>query len=117
VFTVAGLACGFATNAVELDLMRGIRSMTQNSGYVVSVVLSLAIITSPLAAPAKKAAYAGTLSSLPGHTLDAFTTGCRAALLVLGAMTVAGMVASLRRNPPPAGRGNTGHEAVPAAAD
>jgi hypothetical protein len=66
---------------------------------------------------AKKAAYAGTPSSLPGHPLDAFTTGCRAALLVLGAMTVVGMVVSARRNPPPAGRGNTSHEAVSTAAD
>jgi MFS family permease len=96
-------------------IANGIRSMMQNSGYVVSVALSLAIITSPLGTSAKKAAYAGTLSSLPGHTLDEFTTGCRAALLVLGAMTVAGMVASLRRNPPPTGRENTSREAVPAA--
>jgi hypothetical protein len=72
---------------------------------------------SPLATSAKRAAYAGTPSSLRGHTLDEFTTGCRAAPLVLGAMTVVGMVASLRRNPPPAGRGNTAHEAVPATAD
>jgi EmrB/QacA subfamily drug resistance transporter len=84
-------------------IANGIRSMLQNSGYVVSVALSLAIVTSPLAAPAKSAAYAGTLSSLPGPTLDAFTTGSRVALLVLGATTVAGMVASLWRNPPPAG--------------
>jgi EmrB/QacA subfamily drug resistance transporter len=98
-------------------IANGIRSMLQNSGYVVSVALSLAIITSPLTAPAKRAAYAGTLSSLPGGTLHAFTAGCRAALLVLAAMTVAGMVASLRRNPPPAGRGDASREAVPAARD
>lgn len=98
-------------------IANGIRSMMQNSGYVVSVALCLAIITSPLVTSAKKAAYAGTLSSLPGHTLDAFTTGCRTALLVLGAMTVVGMVASARRNPPSAGRGNTSHEAVSATAD
>lgn len=97
-------------------IANGIRSMMQNSGYVVSVALSLAIITSPLATPAKKAAYAGTLSSLPGHTLDAFTTGCRAALLVLAAMTVVGMVASLRRKPPP-GRGRAPREVVPATTE
>jgi hypothetical protein len=80
----------------------------------VSVALSLAIITSPLATSAKKAAYAGTLSTLPTRALDAFTAGCRVALLVLGAMTVAGMVASLRRNPPPAGRGGTSPQAMSA---
>jgi EmrB/QacA subfamily drug resistance transporter len=98
-------------------IANGIRSMMQNSGYVVSVALSLAIITSPLAASAKKAAYAGTLSSLPGGTLKDFTTGCRTALLVLAAMTIVGMVASLRRDPPPAGRGRTSHEAVPAVTE
>ena len=98
-------------------IANGIRSMMQNSGYVVSVALSLAIITSPLATSAKKAAYAGTLSSLPTRALDAFTTGCRVALLVLGVMTVAGMVASLRRNPPPAGRGGTSPQAMSATAD
>lgn len=97
-------------------IANGIRSMMQNSGYVVSVALSLAIITSPLAAPAKKAAYAGTISALPGHTLDAFTTGCRVALLVLAAMTVAGTVASLRRNPPP-GRGRAPRAAAPATTE
>lgn len=97
-------------------IANGVRSMMQNSGYVVSVALSLAIITSPLTASAKSAAYAGTLSSLPGRMLDDFTTGCRVALLVLGAMTVAGMVASLRRDPPPAGR-IVAAEAVPATTD
>jgi MFS family permease len=98
-------------------IANGIRSMMQNSGYVVSVALSLAIITSPLAASAKKAAYAGTLSSLPGHELHDFTNGCRAALLVLAVMTVAGMVVSLRRDPPPAGGGRTSQESVPAATE
>ena len=49
--------------------------------------------------------------------LDAFTAGCRTTLPVLGAMTVVGMVASARRNPPPAGRGNTSDETVSAVAD
>jgi EmrB/QacA subfamily drug resistance transporter len=98
-------------------IANGIRSMMQNSGYVVSVALSLAIITSPLATSAKKAAYAGTLSSLPGHELHDFTNGCRAALLVLAAMTVVGMVASLRRDPPPAGGGRTSSEAVSAGTE
>lgn len=93
-------------------IANGIRSMMQNSGYVVSVALSLAIITSPLTASAKKAAYAGTLSSLPGGMLDAFTIGCRWALLVLAAMTIVGMVASLRRDPPPAGRGRVAPDAA-----
>lgn len=98
-------------------IANGIRSMMQNSGYVVSVALSLAIVTSPLAAHAKKAAYAGTLSSLRGGELGAFTAGCRVALLVLAAATVAGMVVSLRRNPPPAGRGKAAPEALRAAAE
>jgi hypothetical protein len=98
-------------------IANGVRSMMQNSGYVVSVALSLAIITSPLATPAKRAAYAGTLSSLPTRVLDAFTTGCRVALLVLAGMTVAGMVASLWRDPPPAGRGDTSGQVMSATAE
>ena len=78
--------------------------MTRNGGYVVSVALSLAIVTSPLAAHAKRPAYAGALSSLQGGELGAFTTGCRTRCLVFAVATLAGMVASLRRNPPPTGR-------------
>jgi MFS family permease len=98
-------------------IANGIRSMMQNSGYVVSVALSLAIITSPLATPAKKAAYAGNAVLASRPHAGRVHHGCRAALLVLGAMTVVGMVASLRRNPPPAGHGNSSHEAVPATGD
>ncbi|MFI6344235.1 MFS transporter [Streptomyces sp. NPDC050560] len=79
-------------------IANGVRSMLQNTGYVVSTALSLAIVTSPLAPHEKRAAYAGTLSRLSGAALDAFTTGYRVALTVLAGTCLLGMLLSLTRN-------------------
>jgi EmrB/QacA subfamily drug resistance transporter len=79
-------------------IANGIRSMLQNTGYVVSTAMSLAIVTSPLTPAQKQAAYAGTLSKLSRHALDAFTGGYRIALAVLAGVCVLGMVLSLARN-------------------
>ncbi|MGF7237891.1 MAG: MFS transporter, partial [Frankia sp.] len=81
-------------------IANGVRSMLQNTGFVVSTALSLAIVTSPLDPVAKQAAYAGTLSALSTSGLDAFTAGYRVAFAVLAGACVIGMVASLARNPP-----------------
>src|SRR6201992_2616640 len=56
-------------------IANGVRSMLQNTGYVVSTAMSLAIVTSPLTPAQKQAAYAGTLSRLSPQALDNFTGG------------------------------------------
>jgi EmrB/QacA subfamily drug resistance transporter len=78
-------------------IANGVRSMLQNTGYAVSTAMSLAIVTSPLTPAQKQAAYAGTLSRLSRHALDAFTGGYRTALAVLAGVCVLGMVLSLAR--------------------
>ncbi|NHC13846.1 MFS transporter [Motilibacter deserti] len=78
-------------------IANGVRSMLQNTGFVVSTAMSLAIVTSPLAEAEKRAAYAGTLSALPGQDLDGFVDGYRVALLVLFALCVLGALASALR--------------------
>jgi EmrB/QacA subfamily drug resistance transporter len=78
-------------------IANGIRSMTQNSGYVVSVALSLGIVTSALPPEQKREAYAGTLSRLGPESLNHLTHGYHLALLVLAAITVLGAAASLAR--------------------
>jgi EmrB/QacA subfamily drug resistance transporter len=77
----------------------GVRSMLQNTGFVVSTAMSLAIVTSPLGAGEKRAAYAGTLSQLSGSALQQFTGGYRVAFWVLAGACAAGLAASLNRGP------------------
>ena len=79
-------------------IANGVRSMTQNSGFVVSVALSLGIVTSALPPEQKRQAYAGTLSQLGPQSLAHLTHGYHLALLVLAGMTVFGAVASLARD-------------------
>lgn len=79
-------------------IANGVRSMLQNTGYLTSTALVLAIITSGLPGPAKQAAYAGTLATLAPASLDTFTAGVHVALLVLAGASVAGAVASLARS-------------------
>jgi hypothetical protein len=71
--------------------------MLQNTGFVVSTAMSLAIVTSPLTHAEKKAAYAGTLSQLPGLQLDRFVGGYRTALFVLFALCVLAAIGSALR--------------------
>jgi EmrB/QacA subfamily drug resistance transporter len=79
-------------------IANGVRSMLQNTGYVISTAMSLAIVTSPLTPSQKQAAYAGTLSRLSLPALDKFTGGYRTALAVLAGVCVLGMVLSLARS-------------------
>jgi EmrB/QacA subfamily drug resistance transporter len=78
-------------------IVNGVRSMLQNTGYAVSTAMSLAIVTSPLTASEKRAAYAGTLSHLSPQALDSFTGGYRIALAVLAGACVLGLALSLAR--------------------
>jgi EmrB/QacA subfamily drug resistance transporter len=75
----------------------GVRSMLQNTGFLVSTALTLALITSPLSAVEKRAAYAGTLSRLPGGDLQGFVGSARLTLFVLAALCLTGIAASLGR--------------------
>jgi EmrB/QacA subfamily drug resistance transporter len=78
-------------------IANGVRSMLQNTGYVVSTALALAIVTSPLKPAEKSSAYAGTLSTLSPHALDAFTSGYRKAFVVLAVACAVATIASLSR--------------------
>jgi EmrB/QacA subfamily drug resistance transporter len=80
-------------------IANGVRSMMQNTGYVVSVALSLGIVTSALPADEKREAYAGTLSRLGSSSLDRLTHGYHLAFFVLAGITVVGMAVSLSRGP------------------
>jgi EmrB/QacA subfamily drug resistance transporter len=84
-------------DAQRRGIANGVRSMLQNTGFVVSTALSLAIVTSPLRPVEKRSAYAGMLSSLSRSGLNAFTSGYRTAFLVLAIACLVGMVASLTR--------------------
>jgi MFS family permease len=92
-------------------IANGVRSMLQNTGYVVSTAMCLAIVTGPLVPNEKRAAYAGTLSKLSDSALRAFTNGYRVAFVVLAAACLVGVVGSLSRGrrvtggPPASGRG------------
>jgi EmrB/QacA subfamily drug resistance transporter len=86
--------------AARRGVANGVRSMMQNTGFVVSTALSLAIVTSPLQPDEKRAAYAGTLSRLSGDALHTFTGGYHTALFVLAGLSGIGVVASLLRDAP-----------------
>lgn len=83
--------------AATRGIANGLRSMLQNTGFVISTAMSLAIVTSPLNGAEKQAAYAGTLSRLPGGELGKYVDGYRAALLVLLALCVTAGIASALR--------------------
>jgi MFS family permease len=78
-------------------IANGVRSMLQNSGYAVSIALSLGIVTSALPANEKREAYAGTLSRLGPTSLEQLTHGFHVALYVLAGITVLGGAVSLLR--------------------
>ncbi|MFC7016094.1 DHA2 family efflux MFS transporter permease subunit [Streptomyces viridiviolaceus] len=83
--------------AERRGITNGVRQTVQNAGYAVSTALALAIATGGLPAPAKEAAYAGTVSALGPHTLRALTHSYQWALLALATTCVLGLIASLCR--------------------
>ena len=113
-----GLGTGFFlppnTNSIMVSVSpasrgvaNGFRSMLQNTGGLVGTALALAIVTTPLDPSEKRAAYAGTLSRLPGRDIARFADAYRVALLVLvGLCAAAGVASSLRgaRRIPTVGR-------------
>lgn len=82
-------------------IANGVRSTMQNTGYLVSVALSLGIVTSALPAREKREAYAGTISKLGHASLAHLTHGYHVALFVLAGVSVAGAAVSLLRGPQP----------------
>ncbi|MFI7103202.1 DHA2 family efflux MFS transporter permease subunit [Streptomyces sp. NPDC050161] len=86
-----------SVRAERRGIANGVRQTVQNAGYAVSTALALTIATGGLPTPVKEAAYSGTVSALPPHTLQALTSGYRWALLTLAATCVLGLIASLSR--------------------
>ena len=76
----------------------GLRSTTQNVGYLLSTALALAFTTTGLSEPARQAAYDGTLNTLnvlASGELNRFVANIRATGLVLTGIVVAGGVVCL----------------------
>ncbi|MFE3956025.1 MFS transporter [Nocardia sp. NPDC059091] len=89
-----------SVSAERRGIANGFRQAVQNAGWTLSTALSLTIVTISLPGPLKKAAYAGNVGTLDQHTLQGLTAGYRWALVILGIVCIAGLIASLaRRNP------------------
>ncbi|MEV0221791.1 MFS transporter [Streptomyces sp. NPDC050704] len=68
----------------------GLRSTLQNVGYLLSTALALAVTTTGLSAPARQAAYEGTLNVLASGELSRFVANIRLTGFVLTGIAVAG---------------------------
>lgn len=75
-------------------IANALRSALQNTGFLLSTSLALAIATAGLADAQRRAAYAGTLHAA-GDSLDTFVGGVQMALWVLAGIGTAGALASL----------------------
>jgi EmrB/QacA subfamily drug resistance transporter len=73
-------------------IANGVRSMLQNTGYLVSTAVGLAVVTTSLSAPDKSAAYSGTLVRLSPSSIGHFTHDYR---IAFGILTAAGLVAAV----------------------
>jgi EmrB/QacA subfamily drug resistance transporter len=99
-------------DARHRGVANGVRSMMQNTGYVVGTALSLGIVTTWLPPREKAEAYAGTLSRLGPQSLANLTHGYHVAFFVLAAVTVVGMAASLLRGSQPTAAAETVAESL-----
>lgn len=79
----------------------GLRSMLQNTGFVMSTALSLAIVTAPLTQSEKRGVYSGTLSRLPSSDVVHFVDAYRTALFVLLGVCLTAVLSSLLRGRAP----------------
>lgn len=84
--------------AVQRGMANGFRSSVQNTGFVVSTALGMALATTWLSAADKRAAYAGSLSQLSSHGSHQLTNGVRLAMLVMAAACAVGLVGSMLRS-------------------
>lgn len=76
-------------------IANGLRSTTQNVGYLLSTALALAFTTAGLSEPARQAAYEGTLNVLASGELSRFVANIRVTGFVLTGIAVAGAVICL----------------------
>ncbi len=88
-------------------IANGVRAMLQNAGFLIGTALSLAIVTWPLSAPARRAVYAGTLPILSGTQGSDLGAGFHHALLSLIGLCLAGAAISLTRTRPSRPQGLT----------
>lgn len=79
-------------------IANGARQAVQNAGWTLSTALSLPIVTLGLPGPLRTAAYSGDRGAIDPHALVRLTAGYRSGLLVLGAVCILGLVASLARS-------------------
>lgn len=79
-------------------IANGLRSMMQNMGFVVGTALSLAIVTAPLDAVAKRAVYSGRSGLLTHQQLILFHGEYRVAFYWLAGLACSAVVAGLMRN-------------------
>jgi hypothetical protein len=78
----------------RLGIVNGVRLMVQNCGIVIGTALSLALITSPLDAGARRFVYSGDLAHLTGRHVDQLVSGYRWALSVMVVAAVIGGLAT-----------------------
>lgn len=78
----------------RLGIVNGVRLMVQNCGIVIGTALSLALITSPLDAGARRFVYSGDLAHLSGRHVDQLVNGYRWALSVMVVAAVIGGLAT-----------------------
>jgi EmrB/QacA subfamily drug resistance transporter len=83
----------------QRGMANGFRSSLQNTGFVVSTALGVALATTWLSDEDKREAYAGSLSQLSSHGAQELTSGVRLALVVMAAACTVGLIGSLLRSP------------------
>ncbi|MDX5310177.1 MAG: MFS transporter, partial [Rhodococcus sp. (in: high G+C Gram-positive bacteria)] len=81
--------------AERRGIANGLRSTLQNVGYLLSTALALAVATVGLSAPARQAAYGGTLGTLGSAELARFVDNVRAVGLALAVVAAAGVAVCL----------------------
>lgn len=102
--------------AHQRGIANGVRSGMQHAGLVISVGLGLALSTTWLGDPEKRAAYAGRLSSVSVESGERFTAGIQLSFSVFAAMCLIALISSLWRTPSdaaPAGRRPDDHPTDP----
>lgn len=80
----------------------GTRTMMNNSGAVISIAMSFAVISSDITPQAMSALFAGTQVGSQGIAVDAFISDLRLAFFISFVISVIAMVIAFLRGPAPA---------------
>lgn len=80
-------------------IANGLRSTLQNSGFLISTALALAIVTTPLSDTQKAAVYAGAFAGIPIGEAGQLLTGYRSAFFALFLVAIVAGVVSAMRGP------------------